>query len=89
MIQTTDTMSLSVIPPEMKNEALGIYKVITVASGILGPVVFGLMSEYIWVLAPFILFPIASIVSGSIYKYLIKPALKINSHQDQSNPISS
>ncbi len=85
MIQATDTISLSVIPLELKNEALGIYKFVTVASGILGPLLFGLLSEYIWVLAPFLLFPLASIVSGGIYKYMIQPSIK---NQGQIHPLS-
>lgn len=73
MIQANDTMSFSVIPNELKDEALGIYKLMTVASGIIGPLLFGLLSEYVWIFAPIVLFPLMTILSGVLYKYIVQP----------------
>ena len=78
MIQANDTMSFSIIPAEMKDEAMGIYKLMTVASGIVGPLLFGLLSEYVWIFAPIFLFPLLTILSGVIFKSMIRPTLAKN-----------
>jgi len=72
MIQSTDTISISLIPEEVKSELLGIYRIITILGNIIGPALFGLMVDYLWPFLPGFLMLALILVSMFIYMKLIK-----------------
>ena len=72
MIQSTDTISISLIPEEAKSELLGIYRIISMLGNIIGPALFGLMVDYLWPFLPGFFMLTMILVTMFIYMKMIK-----------------
>ncbi len=72
VMQSTDTINISLIPEDYKSELLGIYRIIAILGGIIGPTLFGLMVDFIWPFFPGIFSLFLIFLSVLIYRKMVK-----------------
>jgi MFS family permease len=71
VIQANDTISLYFIPKETKGTAIGILKFFMLGASTAGPLIFGLIADYIGPFAPLLFFPAMLLVTIVTYWTLI------------------
>ena len=71
IIQANDTISLYFIPKQIKWTVIGILKFFLLGASTLGPLIFGLVGDFIAPFAPLVFFPIMLFVSSFSYWLLI------------------
>ena len=72
MLQSTDTINITLVPEELKSELLGIYRIVAILGNIIGPALFGLMVDYLWPFLPGFFILIMILASMFIYMKMIK-----------------
>ena len=67
IMQSSDAISHKLIPLEHKTNLVSIYRFVGLVGNILGPILFGLMVDYIWVYSPGIFFAIGLLFVELLY----------------------
>jgi len=83
IMQSTDAISHKLIPPEYKTNLVSIYRFVGILGNIMGPVLFGLLTDYIWIYSPGYFFIIGLILVEVLYwKWISKEqAVRIENHK--------
>jgi MFS transporter, DHA1 family, multidrug resistance protein len=66
--QANDTLSISFLDDDIKGEAMGIYKLVGFLGGIFGPLLYGIITDFVWELGAIIMFPLMIVISFIIYR---------------------
>jgi MFS family permease len=71
VIQANDTISLYFVPKEIKGTAIGILKFFMLGASTVGPLIFGLIADYIGPFTPLLFFPFMLLITVIVYWSLI------------------
>jgi len=76
VIQANDTLSLNFVPKVIKGTAIGILKFFTIGAATAGPLLFGLIGDFLGTFIPLIGFPLMLVVVGTVYWILVYQKIK-------------
>ncbi len=77
LMQSADAISHKLIPNEHKSNLASIYRFVGIAGNIIGPVLFGAITDYVWIYSPGLFVIIALIISELLYWKWISKAQNI------------